>query len=296
VLILAGRRRGVDPVAQAAGARHKALALVDGVPVLQRVVECLRDACGPVPVFVSTEDPTLLEATPELRAWSQAGALRRHASGLSPATSVADFLGTATGAGPFLVTTADHALLTAPMVEHFLAEAAASQADLVAAVVEEPLFRVRFPRVRRTFVPLRGGAVTGANLFWFRTREAAGAARFWTRTESMRKRPWRLVSLFGPGALLRFALGRLDLEQALARVSAAMGVRVGAVRMPFAECAIDVDTPADLATAREVAAGRGQSEPSSVATKEPRAGSKDRAENDSAKSGGPAAPPVGTIR
>ena len=280
-------------MAQAAGARHKALVLVDGVPVLQRVVRCLREACGPVPVFVSTEDPTLIEATRELRALAEAGALRRHASGSSPAASVGDFLASAEGEGPFLVTTADHALLTAPMVEHFLAEAAASQADLAVAVVEEPLFRARFAVVRRTFVPLRGAAITGANLFWFRTREAARAAQFWTRAESMRKRPWRLVALFGPSALLRFALGRLDLEQALAHVSTAMGVRVAAVCMPFAECAIDVDTPADLATAREVAATRDQSERSSAATKQPRSGSNARAQMESAK---PAEPPVGTIR
>jgi GTP:adenosylcobinamide-phosphate guanylyltransferase len=283
-------------VALAAGARHKALALVDGVPVLQRVVRCLRDACGPVPIFVSTEDPTLLEATRELRTLADAGALQRHPSGLSPAASVADFLSAAGSPGPFLVTTADHALLTPAMVEHFLAAAAASPADLVAAVVDEALFRARFPAVRRTFVPLRGGGVTGANLFWFRTREAAQAARFWTRAESVRKRPWRLVALFGAGALLRFALGRLDLEQALAHVSAAMGVQVAAVRMPFAECAIDVDTPADLATAREVAAGRDQSERSSSATKQPRSGSNARAQNESAKPADADAPPLGTIR
>jgi 2-phospho-L-lactate guanylyltransferase (CobY/MobA/RfbA family) len=266
------------------------------VPVLQRVVHTLREACGAVPVFVSTEDPTLLEATRELRALAEAGALRRHASGLSPAASVSAFLAGAESPGPFLVTTADHALLTAPMVEYFLAAAAMSQADLVVAVVEEALFRARFPAVRRTFVPLRGGAITGANLFWFRTRDAARAARFWTRAESVRKRPWRLVALFGPGALLRFALGRLDLEQALANVSTAMGLRVAAVRMPFAECAIDVDTPADLATAREVAAARDQSERSSAATKPPRSGSNARAQNESAKPAEPEAPPLGTIR
>jgi CTP:molybdopterin cytidylyltransferase MocA len=230
--------------------------LVDGLPALLRVVRCIREACGPLPIFVSTDDPTLLEATPELAGLRAAGALRHHPSGSSPAASVRDFVERSAGGRPVFVTTADHALLTAAMVQSFLASAPPSGADLVVAVVEEPLFRARFPAVRRTFVPLRGGAVTGANLFWFRAAEAARAAQFWTRAESLRKRPWRLVALFGPVALLRFALGRLDLDEALARVSAAMGLRVAAVRMPFAECAIDVDTPADLAIAREVAAAR----------------------------------------
>jgi len=293
-LILAGRRPGVDPAAEAAGTRHKALALVDGVPALLRVVRCVREACGLLPITVSTDDPTLLEATPELRELVSAGALRRRASGPSPAASVREFVESAADAAPVLVTTADHALLTAPMVRSFLGEARASGADLVVAVVEEPLFRARFPSVRRTFVPLRGGAVTGANLFWFRGREGARAAQFWTRAEALRKRPWRLVALFGAGALLRFALGRLDLEEALARVSAAMGVRVAAVRLQFAEAAIDVDSPADLAIAREVAAARAQSADSSTTAKPPRSGSNARTQSES--SNDPGAPPVGTIR
>jgi hypothetical protein len=116
-------------------------------------------------------------------------------------------------------------------------------------VVEASTFRRRFPDARRTFVPRRGEPVSGANLFLFRTPRGAAVARFWVRAESFRKRPWRMVAAFGPVVLLRFALGRLDLEGALAHASRATGARIAAVRMPFAEAAIDVDTPADLALA-----------------------------------------------
>ena len=57
-------------------------------------------------------------------------------------------------------------------------------------------------------------------------------------------------------ALLLFALRRLTLDAALQRVSNAMGCRVSAVRMPFAEAAIDVDRPSDLELVRRILEAR----------------------------------------
>lgn len=258
VLVLAGRRGGPDPVAVAGGRSHKALVPVGGVPMLARVVDSLRSACGPAPVLICTDDPALLRATPALADLASGGALLAVPSAASPAASVQGFLEREPGEGPLLVTTADHALLTAEMVRHFLREASVCDAALVAAVVEAPVFRRRFPGARRTFIPLRDGALTGANLFWFRSAEALGAAGFWRRIEGVRKRPWRIAAAFGPLALLRFLLGRLDRRSALERVSRAMGVTVDVVAMPFPECAVDVDTPEDLALVEDVLAARHQ--------------------------------------
>lgn len=254
VLVLAGRRAGEGEMGLPAAT--KALVEVDGVPMIERVLGCVREALPGCPVWVSAGDPALLEATPVLRGWVAEGWLGHHASAASPAASVHDFLVREAQAGATLVTTADHPLLTPAMVRHFVESAEASGADVAVAVVEASLFRARFPRVRRTFIPLADDAVTGANLFCFRTPRAAEAARFWVRAESVRKRPWRMAALFGPLALARFALGRLTLDEAVERISAAMGVRAAAVRMPFAECAIDVDRVADLEAAARVLAAR----------------------------------------
>jgi hypothetical protein len=124
-----------------------------------------------------------------------------------------------------------------------------------AGVVEESVLRARFPDVPRTFVPLRGERVTGANLFWFRSPAGAAAADFWRRTEAVRKQPWRLASLFGAGALARFALRRLDLDDVAATIGERVGLDVAAVRLPFAECGIDVDREADLALAERILGG-----------------------------------------
>lgn len=269
-LVLAGRRGPADPLAELSGVAHRALLPVDGVPMLVRALRALRAARSVGRIWISSDDPEPLRAEPEIRAGLDAGELALHASLSSPSRSVHDALGRRAAGEKLLVTTADHALLTAEMVDHFASAGDATGADLAVAVVAAGLLRAHFPETTRTYVRLRDDAYTGANLFAFRSAEAARAAAFWVRAERFRKQPWRLVAAFGPVALLLFALRRLDLEQAFARVSRAMGVRVAPVRMPFAEAAIDVDRASDLELASRILAQRTIS-PSSA--KRPVAGS-----------------------
>ena len=58
------------------------------------------------------------------------------------------------------------------------------------------------------------------------------------------------------GNLLRFLFRRLDRSTALAQASRVLGAQVGLVEMPFAEAAIDVDTPNDLVTVERILATR----------------------------------------
>ena len=76
------------------------------------------------------------------------------------------------------------------------------------------------------------------------------------RAEAFRKQPWRLALAFGPRALIAFWRRRFDLDTALEQISRVIGARVQAVRMPFAEAAIDVDRAADLALATQILAER----------------------------------------
>ncbi|MEE4462085.1 MobA-like NTP transferase domain containing protein, partial [Azotobacter chroococcum] len=82
-------------------------------------------------------------------------------------------------------------------------------------------------------------------------------ATFWRQVEQERKRPWRVIAgALGPLATLRYLLGRLTLEQALAQLSRKLGVKIGAVVLPFAEAAIDVDSRADLDLVERILAQR----------------------------------------
>jgi GTP:adenosylcobinamide-phosphate guanylyltransferase len=255
--VLAGSRGGAgDDLASAQGERHRALIPVHGVPMLLRVIRTLRAAPGVGRILVSIDEPAALDDIPELRRLVDEGALAVRKSENSPSKSVVAVLESLAPGEPALVTTADHALLTPAMVEHFLSATARADADVFVAVVAASVLRSSYPESTRTYLPMRDDLYSGANLFAFRTPQGRRAAEFWVRAEAQRKRPWRLALAFGPRALFLFWRRRLDLEQALERISQVIGARVRAVRMPFAEAAIDVDRASDLALANQILARR----------------------------------------
>jgi GTP:adenosylcobinamide-phosphate guanylyltransferase len=252
-VVMAGHRGGgEDPLAKASGAAHRALLDICGVPMLVRVVRALRASRSVEHIVVSIGEPEALRETPELAALLGEGALEAHRSLDSPSRSALDVLDRVGSESPILVTTADHPLLTPAIVDHFVAAAERSDADLLVGAVAGRLVRERYPSAVRTWVRLRDGDWSGANLFALRTPAARRAVEFWTRVDSLRKQPWRLVRTFGLATLALFLLRRLDLESGLARVSKVMGVRVDGVPLPFPEAAIDVDRQADLELVRQV--------------------------------------------
>jgi GTP:adenosylcobinamide-phosphate guanylyltransferase len=257
-LVLAGRRDSENPFAEVPGETHRALLDVVGVPMLVRVVRALRASSSVERIAVSIDDPDAFEAIAELRDLQVRGEIDCHESLSSPSRSVHDALTNHWLGDRVFVTTADHALLTPKIVDHFTACADQTDADLVVGVVAKSVLQAAYPSTTRTYLPFRDGGYSGANLFAFRSRQALRAAEFWVKAEAFRKQPWRLASAFGPMTLLLFALRRLRLEEALERTSRAIGCRIRAVPLPFAEAAIDVDRPSDLALVSEILSARGE--------------------------------------
>ncbi len=255
-LVLAGRRAAQDPLAVATGAPHRALLDVCGTPLLERVVKTLAITPAIGPIFVSIDEPQLVKQVSGLRSLLENGRLTLIESESSPSRSVSRALRELPTTTGLLVTTADHALLSVAMLEHFLSSASSSGADLAVGLVPRSRLRARFPESQRTYLHFRGESYSGANLFAFMTPAALRAAEFWIRAEQFRKRPWRMVSVFGPVALALFALRRLDLESAFARASRRIGARVIAVEMPMAEAAVDVDKLSDLELVKRILSER----------------------------------------
>jgi hypothetical protein len=152
---------------------------------------------------------------------------------------------------PVLLTTADHALLTPQMVDGFCIEAMASGCDVVAGLAHSDLVASAFPESRRTVTRLRDGGYCGCNLFAFLTPRGRKAAAFWQRVEEQRKHPLKIVKALGFGAVLRYLLGRLTLQEGLARLSTLMDAHAGVVWMPQPEAAVDVDKVEDWVLAEE---------------------------------------------
>jgi len=244
-------------VARHAGQSHKALVEVGGVAMLVRVLRALQESrsIGPIALCVEA-DANLAGALPELDRLLAAGAVTLIGAAASPSRSVLAALESLPLPLPLLLTTGDHPLLTAAMIDHFCA-AAPADADAAVGVVRASMLRPRYPNAIRTYYRFAGEGYSGCNLFLLQSPEALRIVRFWMRLELHRKRPWRLIAEVGPLALLRFALGRLSLDDAMHHLSAKAGATVRAVELPFAEAAIDVDKPADLELAEQILRQRG---------------------------------------
>jgi molybdopterin-guanine dinucleotide biosynthesis protein A len=238
-VVLAGARPGTDPVAAYAGVSHKGLIELGGRTLLQRVVAAL-DGAGASRIAVAADDPALLAALPDLHT---AAALERLETAAGPSQTVGHAL-EALGA-PLLVTTVDHALLQPEWVRRFLDDAPAD-ADVAVLLAPEAAVKAAAPQTQRTYLRFADGRYSGCNLFLLRTERAKAAVALWRTVERHRKRPWKIALLLGPGMLLRYALGRLTLDQAVEQLGRRAGLRAAAVRTPFGLAAVDVDKPADL--------------------------------------------------
>lgn len=237
-LILAGSRGPNDPVAALGGVPHKALTPIAGRPMLAFVLDAVRGVPEVDRIFIC------IDAETDLRAVTNGTAFNRIPPASSPAASVAAALQGIDGDRPLLITTADHPLLTPQIIAHFLKHAP-KEVDLCVGLAEAATIQKAFPEGKRTFYRFAGRGYSGCNLFLARKPGAVRVAEYWRRMEGHRKTPLRLVREIGLGALIRYALGLLSLEQAFSHVSKLTGAKISPVVLPFAEAATDVDKPSD---------------------------------------------------
>jgi CTP:molybdopterin cytidylyltransferase MocA len=241
VVVLAGERGDGAALAAAAGVVRKVLAPIAGVPVIERVLAALDATCRFGTRWLVGPDRPVLDATRELKL-REASGWHWLAPASSPARSVAAALANVPTTARVLVTTADHALLTREIVDHFCDRSIAADADLTIGFVAYDAVMAAYPGSRRTGWRFADGRYCSCNLFGFMTPRARRVAEFWQRAEALRKRPWRIVAILGLPLLIRYAAGRLTLEQALEALSSATGARIRTILLPFPQAAVDLDT------------------------------------------------------
>jgi CTP:molybdopterin cytidylyltransferase MocA len=253
IVLAADRGRG-DPVAAAAGVAAKCLTPVAGTPMVVRVVRALQESACVDNILLCGPAAGVLQESPELRQMIDGTRVRWMSPLGSPSASAAAALGALPEGQPVLLTTGDHPLLSPDMVRHFLGQASAGGFDVAVGLAPHALVQQAYPRTRRTVLKFSDGHFCGCNLFAFLSPRGRGMVPLWKKVEDQRKRPVRVIGLVGWLAMLLYALGILSLAGAMRRISRQTGMVAGAVSMPFAEAAIDVDSAADLDLARHIAA------------------------------------------
>lgn len=245
-LVLAAGRGPDDSMAKAFGVRHKCLLDIAGTPMLIRVLTALAASKSVNRIVISIEDPSIIADAPGFRELAARRPIETIPSANQASISVAQALRSGDMSFPVLVTTADHALLSAEMVDHFCARSHDTGADLTVGLASADTILGAYPGSARTFLKFADGRYSGCNLFTFNNQNALKAVDFWQRVERDRKQPWRLIKAFGLWPLCAYLTGRLTLEAAFGKGSPRLGVVAKPVILPMAEAAIDVDKPADL--------------------------------------------------
>jgi GTP:adenosylcobinamide-phosphate guanylyltransferase len=255
-VVLAADRGLSDPVAQETGAPCKSFVPVGGRPMLLRVIDTLSDAHEVDSIAICGPSQDLIVQESELNNLIKDKKIRWIKNLSTPSSSAFHALNLLSDNIPILVTTSDHALLNAEVVDYFCCEARKTDCDLVVALTSYEQVMRSYPETVRTVIKLSDGGFCSCNLFAFLTPRAHRAAEFWEKIENNRKKPWQMIKSMGWIVVLRYLMGRLSLAEGLNRMSKKMNLKTGAIMLPFPEAAIDVDKVSDWRLVEGIVSGR----------------------------------------
>ena len=248
-IVLAGSRPGRDAFAEQYGTDLKALIPIAGEPMVRRPVRALLESKSVARVIVMAQESAriadALPSDPRISVRRSHGTI---------AETILDLIADASVEWPLVVTTADHALLDRATVDEFCS--GTKGADVAIGLVERANLLRRLPATKRTWLPFRGGAYTGANLFALRSRQVAPAVELWRSVEQDRKKAWRVMSILGPLMLASVALRLVTLDQVLNQIGGKLKLSVKAVRLGNPLAGVDVDKAEDHALVEAILAGR----------------------------------------
>lgn len=244
-VVLAGDRGHRDPLVEQSRVGCKAMIEIDGTPMVLRVLRALAAAQWVGARLLSGPARDQLAGNTEIDALIRTAAIDWCAPRSTPSTSAFQAMQQIPDTSPVLVTTADHPLLSAKIIDDFCAQSMARGVDVAVGLAPYDLVRQVFPDMKKTVLHFRDGDYCGSNLFAFLTSRGRRMADYWRRVENQRKSPLKIIRLLGWGAVIRYLLGRLTLENALAVLSRRLDLRLGAVILPYPEAAVDIDSIAD---------------------------------------------------
>ena len=257
-IVLAGKRNDNDPVASIFGHKYKALVPLVGRPMIAYAVVALRasPSVGDIHVVFDGQEE-LFASCGKLKDELDAANVKVVATAKSICQSIIKAIEETGSQFPYLVTTADHALLIPEVVDYFCKEAE-TLTGFGAGFVEEKYIKAMHPESKRTYLPFRDTRLSGANLFAVMSQDSVKVLEFWKNVENERKSPWKLFKAFGFFNLVGLMLRRYTVKEAFKRASKVLGAEGVAIKLPYAEAAIDVDSARDYMQVTKILESRSE--------------------------------------
>ncbi|WP_313441134.1 NTP transferase domain-containing protein [Novosphingobium sp.] len=251
LVVLAGHGlgpEGVDALAERFGEKHRCLIPLAGRPliahVLQTAAQHPRVASLAVCVEREAFDPIwdVLTRLPGRGSVALVEARGDIAESVRAAAEDWD--------GPLLVTTADHALLSAESVDA-MAEMLEG-CDIAFALARRAAVEAAHPKALRNYIALRDGDFATCDLYGMASARFVDAVDVFRGAGIGGRESSRILRAIGLAGLVMIKLGLESLSGAVVRASRRLGLRVRAVIMADGTQAIDVDNDRTYAIVRDL--------------------------------------------
>lgn len=241
-LVLAASRKGTDdPVALLQNKSHKCLVEIDGIAMLERVVQTLIDSACFKRILVSIENEKLLHILSSTRNWLEAGTIEFVPSAENLTDSLLNLSAIVRDLQPLIITTADNALHTSVLIQEFVASFLKLEGDIAVAATREQTVIDEYPHAKLGFFRFRDGGYSFCNLYGIRTTSGLNAATIFRSGGQFRKRPWRILKSFGIMPMLLYRSGLISFDGFFRKISTRLGLDINPVILSYAYAPIDVD-------------------------------------------------------
>ncbi|MEB3286764.1 MAG: nucleotidyltransferase family protein [Vampirovibrionales bacterium] len=245
-VILTGSRDQHNILLSGTGLSSKTLLPVGEKPMVQWVFDALSATAYKPRLYVSTNDPAIEQrefGAPALSVPSGTSAVSSFLQAIDNVSADTEWVILASG---------DHVLLTPEMVTYFVEEAQRRQLTLAVSVVAKSTVQAHYPNSKRTYMPLKGDAYSGANLYMVHKPSFSGQRRVLETIDQNRKKPWKSVFMMDWFSIVRVFARQVDIHELATLASKTIGCKTGCVVLPFAEACMDVDKPSDKEIAETI--------------------------------------------
>lgn len=218
---------------------NKALIPIGSQPMISYVLSTFRqvEAINRIIVAGPVKDLSFLKERFNIELIPEEGTILQN---LLAATSVLD------KHSHVLISSADIPLVSPDAVTDFIQKCYPYDHDFYYPIVSREKSEALFPGVQRTYVYFKEGTFTGGNIFLVNSVKIEPTVPKMEKFLKDRKNPVKLISLLGPGTVLKFLRKKATIPYLEERFSSLLDLKSRAVISDYPAISFDVDKPGDL--------------------------------------------------